>query len=210
MGGKGDIVYLIKKFTHDKIGLLLSGSPWSRAMLARLRRGIAKQPGELPELYEIYLEGMPEKLYSREGKPSYPEWAIYNALTLFALHQQGKGHDNPMSVGWSPESNEAGNSLGGATGMLVSRDREREPAIKRRFDAVVTAAVFTELAYHARGMVQLFRAEGIPLDYPRFAEDLYWYQFTEHKNRVRMRWGEDYYRITRRKTETEDGEVQDE
>ena len=25
--GKGDIVYLIKKFTHDKIGLLLSGSP---------------------------------------------------------------------------------------------------------------------------------------------------------------------------------------
>ncbi|NLA12112.1 MAG: type I-E CRISPR-associated protein Cse2/CasB [Firmicutes bacterium] len=208
MGDQGDIVYLIRRFTHDKINLLLNGSPWSRAMLARLRRGIGKQPGELPELYEIYLENMPERLYGRGGEPSYSEWAIYTALTLFALHQQGKNHDTPMSVGWDPESNELGNSLGGAIGALVSRDRDREPAIKRRFDAVVTAVVFTEFAYHARGMIQLLRAESIPLDYARFAEDLFWYQFDEYKNRVRLRWGEDYYRISRRKAETENEEDQ--
>ena len=82
-----------------------------------------------------------------------------------------------------------------AAGTLVKQDKEREPAIKRRFDTVLTANEFTEFAYHARGLIQLLRGGDITLDYPRLAEDLYRYQFDENRNRIRLRWGEDYYRV---------------
>lgn len=110
-----------------------------------------------------------------------------------------------MSISGKAEHKNIGNSLGAAVGYLVKQDREREPAIKRRFDAVVTANEFTEFAHHARGLIQLFRAGDIALDYPRFAEDLFWYQFDETRNRVRLRWGEDYYRTIQLNNEKENG-----
>lgn len=172
-------------------------------MLAKLRRGIGKEPGELPELFEIILGDMPEQLYGKGNRPSYAVGAIYTTLTLFALHQQGK--DRPMSESGTDENKNAGNSLGAAVGCLVRQDRDREPALKRRFDAVATADEFTELAHHARGLIQLLKAADIVLDYPRFAVDMYWYQFDEIKNRIRLRWGEDYYRTTRLNSEKENG-----
>lgn len=195
--------YLIKKLTQQKVECLVTESPWSRATLAKLRRGIGKQPGEMPELFEIVLGDMPEKLYGRGDRTSYPVWALYTALTLFAVHQQGK--DRPMSVSGNTEHKNTGNSFGAAVGYLVKQDRDREHAIKRRFDAVVTANEFTEFAHHARGLIQLLRAGDIALDYPRFAQDLYWYQFDETKNRVRLRWGEDYYRVLQLNTEKKIG-----
>lgn len=203
MGEQGKYAYQIKKLTLEKVERLLTESPWSRAMLAKLRRGVGKQPGELPELFEIFLSNMPEELYGKGDDPSYSEWAIYTALTLFALHQQGKEHS--MSVGGKIENKNTGNSLGAAVGYLVKQDRDREPAIKRRFDSVATANVFTEFAHHARGLIQLLRAGDIALDYPRFAEDLFWFQFDEMRNRVRLRWGEDYYRIAQSNVEKENG-----
>ena len=203
MGDENKHAYQIRELTRKKTEHLLKEGPWSRGMLAKLRRGIGKQPGELPELFEIILGDMPEKLYGKGDGPSYSIWAIYTALTLFALHQQGK--DRPMSVSGKSENKNAGNSLGTAVGYLVKQNREREPAIKRRFDAVVTTNEFTELAHHARGLIQLLRAEDIALDYPRFAEDMFWYQFDEKRNQVRLRWGEDYYRIVQLNVDKENG-----
>ncbi len=201
--------YQINKLTQEKIQRLLKESPWSRAMLAKLRRGIGKQPGDLPELFEILLADMPDELYGKGGKPSYSEWAIYTALTLFALHQQGK--DYPMSnAGKVDEDKIVGNSLGTAVGYLVKQDREREISIKKRFDAAATANNFQEFAHHARGIIQLLRAADIALDYPRFAEDLFLYQFGEQRSNIRLRWGEHYYRVTRLNREKENGGEQNE
>jgi CRISPR system Cascade subunit CasB len=205
MGKKqGNQAYQIKRLTQQKVERLSVEGPWSRAMLAKLRRGIGKQPGELPELFEILFMDMPEELYGIGDEPSYAEWAIYTSLTLFALHQQGK--DRPMSIGGKIEGKNTGNSLGAAVGTLVKQDKEREPAIKRRFDAVLTANEFTEFAYHARGLIQLLRGGDITLDYPRLAEDLYRYQFDENRNRIRLRWGEDYYRVAHLSTENAEKE----
>lgn len=203
MGGQRNYAYQIRRLTQEKIERLLTENPWSRAMLAKLRRGIGKQPGELPELFEILLGDMPEELYGKGNDPSYSEWAIYTALTLFALHQQGK--DYSMSVNGKTESKSRAISLGSAVGYLVKQDRDREPAIKRRFDAMVTANDFKEFAHHARGIIQLLRAGDIALDYPHFAENLFWYQFDEKKNHIRLLWGEDYYRITQSNAKKENG-----
>ena len=61
-----------------------------KAQLADLRRGVGRTPGELPELWGAFLQDMPEELQSATGNPTYAEWAIYLALTLYALHQQGQ------------------------------------------------------------------------------------------------------------------------
>lgn len=62
-----------------------------KASLANLRRGIGTTPGDIPELWELFLQDLPEEMLSRSGVPTHAQWAVYIALTLFALHQQGKG-----------------------------------------------------------------------------------------------------------------------
>lgn len=50
---------------------------------------MGRQPGDLPALWGALLADMPEQLQGSNG-PSKAEWAVYTALTLFALHQQGE------------------------------------------------------------------------------------------------------------------------
>lgn len=197
---KTEMVYA---FVRSKTNLLDQDSPWAKAALAKLRRGIGKTPGENPEIWEITLGDLPEQLTFKgkddNYKPTAAEWAIHTALTLYALHRQGK----------SASMSAAGNSLGAAARKLKSPDGNNEQSLKRRFDAVTTARDLAELAYHARGLVQLFKAAEPPvtLDYPRFAADLYRYQFTDARNQVRLRWGQDFWVIASDSAEkTENGQ----
>jgi CRISPR system Cascade subunit CasB len=187
-------------FVAAKIGALQKESPWGKAMLAKLRRGIGKEPGEMPDIWEVTLGDLPEALM-RQGKdedfrPTEAEWAIHTALTLYALHQQGK--DQPMSVSGKKEGDKIiyGASLGKAARQLIKPDKSNEQAVKRRFDAMATAKDLTELSHHARGLIQLMKAADPPirLDYPQFAKDLYFYQFDDARDKIRLRWGQDFYR----------------
>jgi len=54
-----------------------------------------------------------------------------------------------------------------------------------------------ECVHHLRGLVQLLRAEGIPLDYPELAYDLYRYQTLDGTQQVRLLWGQDFYRMVK-------------
>lgn len=158
----------------------------SRATLAKLRRGIGKKPGSSPELWEATFQDMPPELMGTGEEPSSAEWAVHTALTLYALHQQGK--DLQLQC-----MNKDGESLGKALRKLVSDDEE-EKRIKRRFDAASTSNSMEEFAHHLRGLIQLLKAKSIPLDYPALAEDLYWFQFPSARDSVRLRWGRDFYR----------------
>ena len=166
-----------------------------RAELAKLRRGIGHAPGELPELWGCFLLGMPESFQGRSA-PSAAEWAVYLALTLYAVHQQG--NDRPMNC--------PGNTLGRAVRQLAERNSAgqdwTEASVLRRFNALATAEEITEISHHLRGMIRLLSAAkdgGIPLDYPQLAADLYELQCTDPRYaqipaNVRLRWGQDLYR----------------
>ena len=166
-----------------------------RAELAKLRRGIGHAPGDLPELWGSFLLEMPESFQGRSA-PSAAEWAVYLALTLYAMHQQG--NDRLMNC--------PGNTLGRAVRQLAERNSAgqdwTEASVLRRFNALATAEEITEISYHLRGMIQLLSAAkdgGIPLDYPQLAADLYELQCTDPRYaqtpaNVRLRWGQDLYR----------------
>lgn len=175
--------------------------PQRRAELAELRRGVGHQPGDLPALWGSFLEQIPEPLRGSDG-PSAAEWAVYTALTLFALHQQGEAG---VSV------NQPGRTLGGAVRQLavssVAPGQDwTESSVLRRFNALATADSMPEVSHHLRGMIQLLRREGIPLDYPQLAVDLYQYQFVDGAPNVRLRWGRDLYAIPTEKTKENEKE----
>lgn len=176
----------VRSFTLHHIRRLSSLSDGAqKAALANLRRGIGKPPGAIPELWGEFLLDMPEKMQSRSGVPSRAEWAVYMALTLYALHQQGRDpHTDSMS--------REGQSIGRAAAQLV-RDEDDRPRIARRFNTFATASDPAELAHHLRSLIQLLRAEGIALDYPLLAADLYRYLSPTQTDQVRLVWGQDFY-----------------
>ncbi len=177
----------VRTFASKVLGRLLNTADVSaqKAALANLRRGIGHVPGELPQMWGEYLLEMPEEMYGRYGQPSREEWAVYTALTLFALHQQGRDPSKePM--------HRTGRSVGSAAAFLAE-DEDGMKRILRRLNAAATANTVEALSYYLRGIVQLLRSEGVPLDYVSLAGDIYDYQFPERINEVRLRWGQDFY-----------------
>jgi len=175
----------IGDFVRRKIEILNEETPKNQAMCAKLRRAIGKPPGSMPEIWDVTLQGAPDRWQGYDGQASNAEWAVHTALALYALHRQGK----------LDSMNSDANSFAAATARIILRDEGRSDAIRRRFNAVATAVEFTELAYHARGIIQLLKAEGIPMNYPQFAQDLFLFQNPGGTDRIRLRWGEDFYRV---------------
>ena len=172
-----------------------------RAALALLRHGVGRKPGDDPALWNILFEDLPEETLSRTGEATREEWAIHTALTLFALHQQGR---DPMREPMNTENR----SLGRAAAMLVAgQGEDSRERIARRFNQAATSSDIEELAHYLREMILLLRREGIGLDYPMLAADLYQYQSFDLAPRVRLRWGQDFYR--RPKAENDDNDDND-
>lgn len=175
----------VEAFTRKKVTKLLQQSRENTKALAELRRGIGKAPGEIPQMWGYYLESMPEEFYG-DTEPSRAEWAVYAALTLFALHQQGKDPKiEPMQ--------KEGQSLGRALSYLVHNGNDKERII-RRFNIIATASSVEELFHYMRSVIQLLRGENIGLDYAKLAGDIYCFQFPELISNIRLRWGQDFYR----------------
>lgn len=175
-----------------------------RRSLAILRRGIGKAPGSMAELWDMTLEGLPEKFYSRTGEPTREEWAVYIALTLYALHQQGNDikqksmNKEDVSLGTAvrildklKDSDSAEESADEDNAEDSQDDNKRR---NYRFDRIITSQSITELSNHLRGMVQLLKQSSVPLDYALLAKDIYRFRSDEGRDRVRLKWGQDYYR----------------
>lgn len=179
-------VYTLQKikFLHE-----IRDTGVGRGMLANIRRGIGKYPGEIPELWGILFDRMPEELLGTKGA-SFAEWAVYTALTLYALHQQGN----------EKFMNAEDISIGKAASMLVKSEDDEE-RIRRRLGLVVTATSPSDLAYYLRGVIQLLSREAIGIDYPRLARELYLMNNEESSKAIKLAWGRDFY--IRKKPEDE-------
>lgn len=181
---------LIERIVQGKLNYLmqlsLNNPGQQKASLAELRRGIGHKPGELPKLWGMILEKMPEKFLGERNEPSKAEWAVYTTMTLFAWHQMG--HDMQHDC-----MHQDGISLGKAMVNLVQKDEDKERII-RRWNIVATSRDMEALSYHLRGTVQLLRREGIAMDYVKLANDLYCYQNLNSRAAVVLQWGREFYK----------------
>lgn len=152
------------------------GKPPDGADLAALRRGLGRQPGDVPAMWRFY------RTLSRDGQIGPELYAEHAALALFATHQQSRAE--PM--------HRTGIGLGDA--MLAARrsGKYSPEAIDRRFAAAATSDSPGELVGHLRGLVTQLRAERQPLDYTRLMRDLIRWQGSGARD-VRRRWGSQYF-----------------
>lgn len=157
------------------------------AALAKLRRGVGLPVDADIELFGLALSGPSIELLDEErfrpDEPTPEERAAFAAVTLYALHQQSR-RDAPL--------HHRGYGLG-RSARLLARTVDRD-SVRQRFTALGTATTWGESVQHARGLIQQFRQHKLPLDYGRFARDLYDLD-TGSGDRVRMTWGRDFYRL---------------
>lgn len=195
----------VKEFVSRQIASFtrMSSSSIVKEKLAKLRRGLGKVPGCNPELWDVTLEELPERFYRKSGEPTKEEWAVYVALTLYALHQQGNDikqnnmNKKDVSLGTAVRILDRLRDAGSVEEGSDENAENGQDDNKRRnyrFDRIITAQSITELANHLRGMVQLLKQASIPLDYAMLAGDIYGLQLDAECDRVRLRWGQDYYR----------------
>jgi len=163
------------------------------ATMARLRAAAGKTPGYDYAVLDI--TSVPEHLLEhRPGDdPTDTEWAKHTALTLYALHQQAI-HDTPM--------HRDGPGLGTAVSQLA-RAATSPDAVRRRFIALGTATSYDATVYHIRGLIAQLRQHKIGLDYGLLADDLLALQRPGGRDRVRARWGRDFYRTAADEADTQ-------
>ena len=187
----------IKGIVSSRIGLLQCGSPWASAEMARLRRCAGKRLEESPDAWESLFSGVPEEISPSKGVlvPTTAENAIFIALTLYAVHQQGV----------SASMNQYGRSFSTAVSMLGDGGSDN---IRNRFNTALTSQDVVELSNHLRSLVKMLRSNDVPIgfDYADLAADIYDYQYEDSKFRVQMRWAKDYYRSNNLDVEAKKGE----
>lgn len=165
-----------------KLGARLDSSE-TKSSLSHLRHSIGRDISETVEIWPMVFEEVPSEYLSVNGIPTREENAILASLQLYALHQQG----NSKFV-----HEPSGNSIGKALHEIRTQDNT---ALDRRFNSMITSGNFKELITHLRHMISILKKEpDTEIDYAKLADDLYWYQVSrEYGNRMRMRWGQDYY-----------------
>ena len=78
------------------------------------------------------VENLPEEFLSSYQQPSYEELAIYTALQLYALHQQG------VSTSVMLDDSKPYENIGSALGKL--RKEDDTTSIDRRFNTMITSS----------------------------------------------------------------------
>lgn len=181
----------VERFVEERVRALQNGYRGNHsdavAALARLRRGVGIRVDADIELMGLALSGPsielldPARFVSDE--PTSEERAAFAASTLYALHQQSRRDKSMHHRGYSL----------GRSARLLTRAVE-SGSVRQRFTALGTATTWDETVHHARGLIQQLRQHSIPLDYGRFARDLFDLH-VGYGDRVRMSWGRDFYRL---------------
>lgn len=153
----------------------------SMAMVARLRHAVGKPTGSVADIWPVTVDDALAGPHAGDD-PTPAENAVHVALTLYAVHQQSV----PTRM------HQRGQGFGRALRALRPAETVTDP-VRRRFQAVGTADSLGELAFHARGLVQLLRAHRLSQDYALLADQLVAWQRGDEV-RVRLQWARDFYR----------------
>lgn len=163
----------------------------TKANLANLRQSVNKDLHLATGVFPVIFSNIPEEYLGEYGNLTVGEASIILTLQLFALHQQGKNQNVNLQA--DPKTNPASRNIGASLSYL-RRLGDDSTAIDRRFNAMITATSFTELANHLRHMIKLLKSKtDTKVNYPRLAQDLFWFQKGQQSS-IRLKWSRAYYR----------------
>lgn len=185
----------IGKLTIRIISQLYTGDDVNRTILASLRGAASLESPKAQAIWPLMLAALNRNQLSRDGTPTPTEIAVYAALRLYAIQQQGR--DAPVyELKKKDELGSNINLFAKLAGMRANSDRRE--ALDRRFQMLVSATTIDGVIHSLVSLVNIVRSDdkSVTIDYPRLAEDLYWFQMNfEQSNRVKLSWGQEYYRV---------------
>ena len=180
----------VKKRVRSVIKLRQENTPAAVAARAHLRSAAGREVGDVPAIWSYTLDSGSEKELGQ--KPTRGERAVHTALTLWALHQ---GSNNVSMNSTGGRERTIGASVRRlAYSVMGGRERAEGHPVYKRLCAMIAAPTFESLTVHARGLVSMPRSAEIPMDYGRFAADLYHWQKPERRASVLRQWGRDFAR----------------
>lgn len=162
----------------------------TKAYLASLRQSVNKDVHLATGVFPVIFSNIPIEYLGQSGELTDGERSIILALQLFALHQQG----NDQNVNAQSDSKEktALENIGASLSRLRVADDSQ--AIDRRFNAMITATSFNELANHLRHLIKLLKSKtDTKVNYAQLAQDLFWFQKGQQSS-IRLKWSRSYYR----------------
>lgn len=156
----------LKKFVHEK----------NRAALARLRRGLGKEPGTVMEMYP----------YISRQIPTTGDDSVYFLIAaLFGLY---------------PDAERTKSNLGGSLLMLENKlhqqrgsssDDNKISSVERRFVALLNAKE-EDLPTHLRQIIGLLKSNEIPINWFRLLKDIKFWS-SEGKYNSRRKWAKGFW-----------------
>lgn len=162
----------------------------TKSYLASLRQSVNKDVHLATGVFPVIFFNIPEEYLREHGSLTVSERSIILTLQLFALHQQGNNQSVNLPI--DSKGKKASENLGASLSRL--RVGDDAPATDRRFNAMITATNFNELANHLRHMIKLLKSKtDTKVNYPQLAQDLFWFQKGQQSS-VRLKWSRSYYR----------------
>ena len=164
-----------------------------KALLAGIRDSIGKELTNAPQVWPLLFANLPEEYLGNKDRITAEEKAINLSLQIYAVMQQGSS---------KPEREEEKSTRNIGESLRILRgDESKAKAMDERFNTMVTAGSFEELAHYLRQMVKILKAniDSPSVDYPKLAKDLFWMQKGKQDN-ILMDWARAYYQTFQKRT----------
>ncbi|MCH4165472.1 MAG: type I-E CRISPR-associated protein Cse2/CasB [Lentilactobacillus diolivorans] len=179
-----------------------NGNP-DKAVLASVRSASSITSQRAQKVWPILMANLPSDLLSKSGRPTRAETAIYSAVRLYAIHQQGK--DAIVCGNSLTNDPKDGVTLFEALANL-RRNADIRVALDRRIQPLLETTNIDSVINSITHLVAILKANNgtQKIDYPRLAKDLYWFQSDfKRANEVRLLWGQQYFWVTNQTTKIE-------
>jgi CRISPR system Cascade subunit CasB len=185
------------------LSLYNDGRP-DKAVLASLRGASSIESPKAQNVVPFVVAHLDESQLSHTGKPTYAENAVFAALRMYAIHQQGNDSYCVYASQTNKSENGDGNQVVGIS-LFAALSRLRaslddSQALDRRMRPLLATTNYGSLVNSLTHLVGIMKATKQPfiVDYARLAQELCWFQMSyEQANRVRLVWGQSYYRVTK-------------
>lgn len=192
---------ILREFQLDD-GLKRSSN---KAILAKLRNSIGREISYSVDICQYIFSRIPYDFLGKTKKMTEEENAIFVALQLYSLHQQGK----EVNVHFSSKDHENIKEIRGyrsynlGDSLSAIRVENESTAMDRRFNFMILSSTIDELKIHLRSLIGIFKSKSDDkIDYAKLAKDLYCFQ-KGNEEEIRLSWARSYY--SNKKQEVRDG-----
>jgi len=190
------MTYEVQQTASRIIGSLYRDGNPDKAILAGLRNAPTITSRRAQGAWPLIMENLDKKYLSHDkyGTPTAAEVAVYTAIRFYAIHQQGKEMCMyAPTAGDNPEGSTLFDAL-----AILRKNEEKQVALDRRVQPILATASLTKVINDIAHLISIIKdgEKTIKIDYAWLAQDLYGLQGNyEQANRVRLHWGEQYYRV---------------